>query len=55
VDGFVYGAMVGLGFAVVENVFYFVGQFGGHQPASSAASSSGSWPAGYTATCSTPA
>lgn len=31
-DGFVYGAMVGLGFAVVENVFYFVGQFGG-QPA----------------------
>src|SRR5215207_6124299 len=26
VDGFVYGAMVGLGFAVVENVFYFVGQ-----------------------------
>src|SRR5918993_2170863 len=32
VDGFVYGAMVGLGFAVVENVFYFVGQFGG-QPA----------------------
>src|SRR5215204_1174691 len=29
VDGFVYGAMVGLGFAVVENVFYFVGQFGG--------------------------
>jgi hypothetical protein len=32
VDGFVYGAIVGLGFAVVENVFYFVGQFGG-QPA----------------------
>jgi protease PrsW len=32
VDGFVSGAMVGLGFAVVENVFYFVGQFGG-QPA----------------------
>jgi RsiW-degrading membrane proteinase PrsW (M82 family) len=31
-DGFVYGAMVGLGFAVVENVFYFVAQFGG-QPA----------------------
>jgi protease PrsW len=28
-DGFLYGAMVGLGFAVVENVFYFVGQFGG--------------------------
>jgi protease PrsW len=31
-DGFVYGAMVGLGFAVVEDVLYFVGQFGG-QPA----------------------
>jgi RsiW-degrading membrane proteinase PrsW (M82 family) len=29
VDGFVYGAIVGLGFAVVENVFYFVAQFGG--------------------------
>jgi RsiW-degrading membrane proteinase PrsW (M82 family) len=31
-DGFVYGAMVGLGFAVVEDVFYFMGVFGG-QPA----------------------
>jgi protease PrsW len=29
VDGFVYGAMVGLGFAVVEDVFYFIAQFGG--------------------------
>jgi RsiW-degrading membrane proteinase PrsW (M82 family) len=28
-DGFVYGAMVGLGFAVVEDVFYFVAVFGG--------------------------
>jgi RsiW-degrading membrane proteinase PrsW (M82 family) len=28
-DGFVYGAMVGLGFSVVEDVFYFVNQFGG--------------------------
>ena len=28
-DGFVYGAVVGLGFAVVEDVFYFIGQFGG--------------------------
>ena len=28
-DGFVYGAMVGLGFAVVEDVFYFMGVFGG--------------------------
>jgi protease PrsW len=28
-DGFVYGAMVGLGFAVVENVFYFMAVFGG--------------------------
>lgn len=28
-DGFVYGALCGLGFAVVEDVFYFVGVFGG--------------------------
>jgi RsiW-degrading membrane proteinase PrsW (M82 family) len=28
-DGFVYGAMVGLGFTVIEDVFYFVNQFGG--------------------------
>lgn len=28
-DGFVYGAMVGLGFAVVEDVLYFVAVFGG--------------------------
>jgi RsiW-degrading membrane proteinase PrsW (M82 family) len=28
-DGFVYGAVCGLGFAVVEDVFYFVGVFGG--------------------------
>ena len=28
-DGFVYGAMVGLGFTVVEDVFYFMGVFGG--------------------------
>lgn len=28
-DGFVYGAMVGLGFAVVEDVFYFIAIFGG--------------------------
>lgn len=28
-DGFVYGAMVGLGFTVVEDVFYFIGVFGG--------------------------
>jgi RsiW-degrading membrane proteinase PrsW (M82 family) len=28
IDGFVYGAMVGLGFAVVEDVLYFVAQFG---------------------------
>ena len=28
-DGFVYGSMCGLGFAVVEDVFYFVGVFGG--------------------------
>lgn len=28
-DGFVYGAMCGLGFAVVEDVFYFIEIFGG--------------------------
>ena len=28
-DGFVYGAMVGLGFTLIEDVFYFVSQFGG--------------------------
>jgi RsiW-degrading membrane proteinase PrsW (M82 family) len=28
-DGFVYGAMCGLGFAIVEDVFYFIGVFGG--------------------------
>jgi RsiW-degrading membrane proteinase PrsW (M82 family) len=28
-DGFVYGAMAGLGFTVVEDVLYFIGQFGG--------------------------
>jgi RsiW-degrading membrane proteinase PrsW (M82 family) len=28
-DGFVYGAIAGLGFAVVEDVFYLVGVFGG--------------------------
>jgi protease PrsW len=28
-DGFVYGAMIGLGFTVVEDVHYFIGAFGG--------------------------
>ena len=28
-DGFVYGAMVGLGFTIVEDVLYFMGVFGG--------------------------
>jgi protease PrsW len=28
-DGFVYGAICGLGFAIVEDVFYFMGVFGG--------------------------
>ena len=28
-DGFVYGAMCGLGFAIVEDVFYFIAIFGG--------------------------
>ena len=29
-DGFVYGAVCGLGFAIVEDVFYFMSVFGGH-------------------------
>ena len=29
-DGFVYGAVCGLGFAVVEDIFYFMSVFGGH-------------------------
>jgi protease PrsW len=29
IDGFVYGALCGLGFAVVEDVFYFMAVFGG--------------------------
>lgn len=28
-DGFVYGAVIGLGFAVSEDIFYFIFQFGG--------------------------
>jgi protease PrsW len=28
-DGFVYGALVGLGFAIVEDVFYFIAVYGG--------------------------
>jgi RsiW-degrading membrane proteinase PrsW (M82 family) len=31
-DGFVYGAVCGLGFAVVEDVFYFMSVFGGRPP-----------------------
>lgn len=33
IDGFVYGALIGLGFAVVEDVFYFMFNFGGDIPA----------------------
>jgi RsiW-degrading membrane proteinase PrsW (M82 family) len=29
-DGFVYGAICGLGFAIVEDVYYFMSVFGGH-------------------------
>ena len=32
-DGFVYGSIVGLGFAVAEDVFYFMFKFGGSLPA----------------------
>jgi RsiW-degrading membrane proteinase PrsW (M82 family) len=28
-DGFVYGAIVGLGFTIIEDVYYFIAQFGG--------------------------
>ena len=35
-DGFVYGAICGLGFAIVEDVFYFMAVFGG-QPGGGAA------------------
>ncbi|MGZ4113977.1 MAG: PrsW family intramembrane metalloprotease [Actinomycetota bacterium] len=38
-DGFVYGALVGLGFAIVEDVFYFIAVYGG----STAAVLSGFW------------
>lgn len=31
-DGFIYGAMCGLGFAIIEDVFYFMGVFGGQPP-----------------------
>ncbi len=40
-DGFVYGALCGLGFAVVEDVVYFMAGFGGRRPACSRASTSG--------------
>lgn len=29
IDGFVYGALIGLGFAVSEDIYYFILQFGG--------------------------
>jgi protease PrsW len=29
IDGFVYGALIGLGFAVSEDIYYFIFQFGG--------------------------
>ncbi len=32
IDGFVYGALIGLGFAVAEDVFYFIFKFGGDVP-----------------------
>lgn len=32
IDGFVYGALIGLGFAVAENVYYFIFVFGGDIP-----------------------
>ena len=32
IDGFVYGALIGLGFAVAEDVYYFIFVFGGDVP-----------------------
>jgi RsiW-degrading membrane proteinase PrsW (M82 family) len=32
IDGFVYGALIGLGFAVAEDIFYFIFTFGGDIP-----------------------
>ena len=53
-DGFVYGALCGLGFAVVEDVVYFMAAFGG-TPAGRAAraSTSACSRAACTATCCT--
>lgn len=33
IDGFVYGALIGLGFAVAEDIYYFIFVFGGDVPA----------------------
>ena len=53
-DGFVYGAVCGLGFAIVEDVFYFMSVFGGSRPGCSRGSSCAWWRAGCTPTSSTP-
>lgn len=33
IDGFVYGALIGLGFAIAEDIYYFIFVFGGDIPA----------------------
>ena len=55
VDGFVYGAMVGLGSPWSRTSSTSSASSAASRPASSVASSSASWPAACTATCSTPA
>ena len=52
-DGFVYGAICGLGFAIVEDVFYFMAVFGGSRRACCRASGSAWWRAACTGTCCT--
>jgi RsiW-degrading membrane proteinase PrsW (M82 family) len=52
-DGFVYGAMVGLGFALIEDVFYFIAIFGGTRVACWPGSTCASFRAASTATSCT--
>ena len=52
-DGFVYGAICGLGFAIVEDVFYFSRSSAVSRRGWCRASGCGSWPAGSTGTCCT--
>ena len=53
-DGFVYGAMVGLGFTVTEDIDYFLSAFGGSIGGYWPASGCASWHPACTGTSSTP-